>query len=577
MAFNNGYIGRSPGDSSVVVARQTYQPTGVQTDFTFSANYDVGYLDAYINGVRLIEGLDYTATDGSVVGLTTFAQNGDVVELIAYKAFTIADVRQSYGNFTVGANLEVVGNISAGGSVTAPSFYGDLTGDVTGNADTATTATYATTAGIATYATTAGIATYTSEWILESGNGNDYGISGPGLTGTENDPTFYLTRGQQYKFTNNLGAHPFRIQSTPNGSVGAQYNDGITNNDVTNGTLTWNVQFDAPDIVYYQCTVHPSMGGKIYIVDAGVASDVSVNTSGIITATSFSGNVTGNVTGTATTATTATNVTVADESSDTFCNVLFVTAATGDLPPKTGSNLTFNSSSGRLTAVEFSGGGSGLTDVNATTLDSIDSGSFLRSDAADTKTSGNLTFNDNINANFGTGSDLEIYHNGTDSIIDNNTGDLNITTTGSGDDIRLQSADDIFLNPQSGENGVNIFGNGAVELYYDNSKKLETTTSGVTVTGISGNVFSTVTSTATSKTVINREYCAVTASGQTITLPASPSAGDEVIISVGNFTDTVIARNGSNIMGLAENITVDVAYVAMDLVYIDATRGWRIS
>ena len=384
MAFNNGYIGRSPGDSSVVIARQSYQPTGVQTDFTFSANYDVGYLDAYINGVRLIEGLDYTASDGSVVGLTSFAQNGDVVELIAYKAFTIADVRQSYGNFTVGANLEVVGNISAGGSVTAPSFYGDLTGDVTGdvtgNADTATTATYATTAGIATYATTAGIATYTSEWILESGNGSDYGISGPGLTGTENDPTFYLTRGQQYKFTNNLGAHPFRIQSTPNGSVGAQYNDGITNNDVTNGTLTWNVQFDAPDIVYYQCTVHPNMGGKIYIVDAGVASDVSVNTTGIITATSFSGNVTGNVTGTATT---ATNVTVADESSDTSCNVLFVTAATGNLPPKSGTNLTFNSSTGTLTATEFSGGGSGLTGVDATTLDSIDSGSFLRSDAND--------------------------------------------------------------------------------------------------------------------------------------------------------------------------------------------------
>ena len=218
-----------------------------------------------------------------------------------------------------------------------------------------------------------------------------------------------------------------------------------------------------------------------------------------------------------------------------------------------------------------------MTSVDATTLSGISSTSFLRSDVFDVKTSGNLRFNDNIQLTLGTVNDLQISHNGTDSIIDNNTGDLNITTTGSGDDIRLQSADDIFLNPQNGENGVNIFGNGAVELYYDNSKKLETTTSGVNVTGISGNVFSTVTATATSKTVINREYCAVTASGQTITLPASPSAGDEVIISVGNFTDTVIARNGSNIMGLAENITVDVAYVAMDLVYIDATRGWRIS
>jgi hypothetical protein len=58
---------------------------------------------------------------------------------------------------------------------------------------------------------------------------------------------------------------------------------------------------------------------------------------------------------TATTATTATNVTVADESSDTSCFPLFVTAATGDLPPKSGSNLTFDSSAGILGATTFQG------------------------------------------------------------------------------------------------------------------------------------------------------------------------------------------------------------------------------
>ena len=57
----------------------------------------------------------------------------------------------------------------------------------------------------------------------------------------------------------------------------------------------------------------------------------------------------------ATTATTSTNVTVADESSDTSCFPLFVTAATGDLPPKSGSNLTFNSSTGILGATTFQG------------------------------------------------------------------------------------------------------------------------------------------------------------------------------------------------------------------------------
>ena len=55
------------------------------------------------------------------------------------------------------------------------------------------------------------------------------------------------------------------------------------------------------------------------------------------------------------TAAIATTVTVADESSDTSCNVLFTTAATGNLAPKSGTNLTFNSSSGLLTSTLFAG------------------------------------------------------------------------------------------------------------------------------------------------------------------------------------------------------------------------------
>ena len=50
-----------------------------------------------------------------------------------------------------------------------------------------------------------------------------------------------------------------------------------------------------------------------------------------------------------------TTITVADESSDTTCNVLFTTAATGNLAPKTGTNLTFNSNTGILTATGFAG------------------------------------------------------------------------------------------------------------------------------------------------------------------------------------------------------------------------------
>ena len=88
MADRNGYIGRAPGDSSVIIARQTNQPTGVlRSTFVFNSGYDVGYLDVYVNGSKLINALDYQATDTQNVVLTTPALNGDVVEFVAYKAF----------------------------------------------------------------------------------------------------------------------------------------------------------------------------------------------------------------------------------------------------------------------------------------------------------------------------------------------------------------------------------------------------------------------------------------------------------------------------------------------------------
>ena len=64
----------------------------------------------------------------------------------------------------------------------------------------------------------------------------------------------------------------------------------------------------------------------------------------------------------------------------------------------------------------------------------------------------------------------------------------------------------------------------------------------------------------------------------TITLPASPAVGSEVhfIDSGNNFASNnlTIARNGSNILGAASNLTVSVSASAFTLVYVNATRGW---
>ena len=103
------------------------------------------------------------------------------------------------------------------------------------------------------------------EWTLTASGTDHYIFSGPGFAGTETDPTIYLMRGHTYKFTNNMNAHPFRIQSTQ-GTSGTVYGDGITNNAVSNGTLTWEVRMDAPATLYYQCTAHANMQGTITVI-----------------------------------------------------------------------------------------------------------------------------------------------------------------------------------------------------------------------------------------------------------------------------------------------------------------------
>ena len=372
MADKTGYVGRNPADSSVIISRQLFEPTGVQTDFVFASGYTVGYVDMYLNGVRQTEGKTFNANDGANVSFaSTFATSGDLVEIIAYKAFNLQNtIIESVADFSVGNNvlvandakisndLNVTGigtvgqgfNVSAGGAnisgvVTATSYQGDgsaltgiaatdtiaaasltvsgistftgvvkglsdvrvtgnlnagittlgavtvtsITGDGSGltgvantdfisNVNIVSTATTTSRLVVGSGVTVAGIATASSfdgaisEWTLVSGDGSNYAIKGPGLTGSENDPTLYLKRGQRYNFKNSTGGHPFRIQSTPNGATGTQYNDGVTNNDAGDGTtLIFDVQHDAPSRLYYQCTSHGSMGGTL-IIDTGYSN-----------------------------------------------------------------------------------------------------------------------------------------------------------------------------------------------------------------------------------------------------------------------------------------------------------------
>jgi len=90
---------------------------------------------------------------------------------------------------------------------------------------------------------------------------------------------------------------------------------------------------------------------------------------------------------------------------------------------------------------------------------------------------------------------------------------------------------------------------------------------------LADNIFD-YTSTAIDKTLVNNEICLVTAASKTITLPVSPNEGDTVGIVVKNFKDTVIARNGSTIMELTEDMIIDKEYSSVKLKYID--NSWRL-
>ena len=118
-------------------------------------------------------------------------------------------------------------------------------------------------------------ATRTSIWDVAAAGGK-YTFAGPGLSGTENAPTLYLMRGEKYRFAVNASGHPFRIQtSTGAYDASKQYTDGLTNLGTQSGNVEFNVQFDAPDTLYYVCQSHSGMGAAIHILNKRVDGLIS--------------------------------------------------------------------------------------------------------------------------------------------------------------------------------------------------------------------------------------------------------------------------------------------------------------
>ena len=245
------------------------------------------------------------------------------------------------------------------------------------------------------------------------------------------------------------------------GSIGI--NTGIAFAGVTT-IVTLNTANDALSI---GATVNVGSG-----ITLGASGDIFAT--GVTTATTFVGSFTGDVTGA------ASQITVADESSDTSAFVVFTNTATGNNAPKTGSNLTFNSSSGALTATSFVGSGANLTDVDLVTDTSPQLGGNL-----DVNTK-NIVFGDSGGATddrltFGAGTDLQLYHDGSHSYINNTgTGHLYIIDAGI---VKIQSESFKVDNSDGTKQVIKANPDAGLEIYYDNSKRIETTSTGITISG----------------------------------------------------------------------------------------------
>ena len=278
----------------------------------------------------------------------------------------------------------------------------------------------------------------------------------------------------------------------------------------------------------------PQLGGNLDVNGKDITGTGGVNLTGVVTATTFVGALTGNASGNAATATTlqnartiggvsfdgsaninlpgvnaagnqdtsgtasvATNVTIADESSDTSCFLLYSTEATGNIAPKTGSNLTFNSSSGTLTASTFVGDGSGLTGIVAS-----GSGVIVRDDGSLVGTAGTIDFGTNVavspisagvvTVTASAGSIAGINTSGTTEL--NNLTVAGVSTfqssfvrmaPGGGDSgiLKLGSGNNYQIIAQSNKLQFAVAAGKSIELNGGNSVYLRTSNTGIDITG----------------------------------------------------------------------------------------------
>ena len=220
------------------VSSSTTTITGAD-DNSATLAYDAGFVDVYLNGVKMVNGSDVTVTSGtSVVFANAIGTSGtDTVDIIAFGTFQLA-------NISINDLTDTPAAVGSAGQA--------LVVNNAGNALTYANASSAEVYGF-NLSFVASTVNYTVT-VASYGGSNKFHILGVP------QKTLELIEGNTYVFSY-PAAHPFALSTTSDGTHGggSEYTTGVTRDSSAN-TLTYVVPTNAPQLYYY-CTNHSGMGG----------------------------------------------------------------------------------------------------------------------------------------------------------------------------------------------------------------------------------------------------------------------------------------------------------------------------